>query len=183
MPKLVLGNCANCRKEFRKPNNASEFCSLQCRFWAKIDVRDFDECWNWTGAPNGTGYGELRVGARGLGTIKAHQLSYEWFHGERRIEGHGSYHGPCVCHRCDNRLCVNPAHLFLGTHGENMGDMSQKGRAPKGRDSKHGRHDAMFVKGLYSLRISQQKIADFVGIRQTMVSRMIRGEIVNYRTD
>lgn len=80
-------------------------------------------CWLWTGGANDMGYGSLGIGGKKL---YAHRASYEWFHG-------AIPKGMEVCHKCDVPLCVNPDHLFLGTHKENMSDSARKGRAKQPR--------------------------------------------------
>ena len=98
--------------------------TLTARFWSRV-VRGADgECWGWAGSTS-RGNGQLsNPRGRGYAPVKAHRVSYE------------VHYGPIpaameVCHRCDNPYCSNPAHLFLGTHAENMRDMGAKGRVNK----------------------------------------------------
>lgn len=81
-------------------------------------------CWVWTKCTDGDGYGQFQV----LGENKAHRVAYKLFVGEIP-------QGLKVLHGCDNPSCVNPKHLFVGTHEDNMLDMTDKCRAAKGEDN------------------------------------------------
>lgn len=85
-------------------------------FWRHVNKSD--GCWRWTGAHMRNGYGHM--GSRGK-TYSAHRLSYE-------LNIAPIPKGLLVLHRCDVRDCVNPSHLFVGTHVDNCRDMHQKGR-------------------------------------------------------
>lgn len=90
--------------------------SLGPRFWAKVEKTE--SCWLWRGAATTRGYGTFRVGR----SMKAvHRLAWEDANGAVPSNLH-------VLHACDVRNCVNPSHLFLGTHEDNMADRSAKGR-------------------------------------------------------
>jgi hypothetical protein len=94
--------------------------SIRERLWAKIDVRGRDECWPWTAATRGNGYGAILVGRS---PQVAHRLVYEMEVGPIP-DGHE------IRHKCDNPGCCNPAHLETGTHRQNILDTRNRVRAP-----------------------------------------------------
>jgi hypothetical protein len=85
------------------------------RFMAKVNVHPGDMCWNWAGARSGSGYGQFWDGER---NIPAH-----WFLLESRPQK-----GKEACHKCDNKLCVRPSHIFIGSRSDNEQDKVSKGR-------------------------------------------------------
>lgn len=93
--------------------------TLEERFWEKVLITPFYECWEWLGSKDKDGYGYFGH------KDKAHRFSWKINNGVIPHKIH-------VLHKCDNPSCVRPQHLFLGTHEDNMKDMAKKGRAKWG---------------------------------------------------
>ena len=119
--------------------------SVSERFWEKVDIRSDDECWNWKASIRSDGYGQLNRGKRGLGMESAHRVSWTIHFGDIPVGLH-------ILHSCDNKLCVNPSHLFLGTNSDNVSDKVKKDRQMKGESvptSKLNRKDIKEIRKLY----------------------------------
>lgn len=93
--------------------------SYEERLFGNFIIGNKDECWTWNGSIKKDGYGQISKNGR---TILAHRAVYEKMIGKIPK-------GMFLCHKCDNPSCVNPYHMFIGTHIDNMVDMIKKGRS------------------------------------------------------
>jgi len=93
------------------------------RFWSRVDKSGGpDACWLWTAGTHTRGYGRIRWGGKAQ---SAHRISWTLANGPIGADLY-------VCHKCDNPLCCNPSHFFLGTASDNMSDRDEKGRCNSG---------------------------------------------------
>lgn len=143
------------------------------RFWEKVDVRGPDECWPWKGAKGKQGHGSFAIGSKRNGTngrIQAHRLAYELHHGPIPD-------GLEVCHHCDHPPCCNPAHLFVGTHKQNMEDMATKGRSSQGERDSQAKLTTEQVRQIRQLRSDGMKykdIAPLFGVSKAAIGAVVR---------
>ena len=130
---------------------------MKNRFFSKVEKTD--SCWNWTGAKN-NGYGWFAVGTRKEGQRLAHRVSYEMANGcTLDSDEH-------VCHRCDNRGCVNPEHLFKGNPEINMRDMALKGRGTQ----KTSASTVYAIRVLFAMGFRNHRLSSMFGIPRPTIS-------------
>lgn len=173
------------------------------RFWEKVNKNgpvpphrpELGPCWIWTAAIHvRTGYGLFAISRCKM--LGAHRVAWHLSSGEEPGDMQ-------VLHKCDNRACVNPGHLFLGTHDDNMQDKASKGRAPRGdlngahkhrdrmrRGDEHGsvthpeafrKHatvtpaDVVKMRRLYGDGVPVKKIAEEIGCSYGVAYNAVRG--------
>ena len=136
-------------------------------FWDRVVEDKKTGCLNWTGSKNQAGYGTLRK--KGVDHY-THRFAYELKVGEIPK-------GKFVCHKCDNKKCCNPKHLFLGSHKDNMADMTKKHRQAveeKNGNSKVTKVQVKQIRKLNKLNVSICKIAETFSISRSQVYNIIK---------
>ncbi len=142
--------------------------TLGDRFAEKYTVEPFSACWLWTGAMRNDAYGALLVNRK---WISAHRIAWELYRGAIPIGLH-------VCHSCDTPLCVNPAHLFVGTNSDNQVDKAKKGRAMRLKGEQHGRSKLTSeqVQAVRSSKENDAALGRFYGVRKGTIRKIRIGE-------
>lgn len=141
--------------------------TLAERFWKGVPHREPDACWLWEKSKNWRGYGQIGV-ARATYRL-AHRVAYELHHGVTLTrEQH-------VLHSCDRPSCVNPSHLRVGTHAENMRDMAERGRAASRPGEQNGgsRLTEAQVREIRESALSQRAAARLYGVSQATIHDVV----------
>lgn len=131
-------------------------------------------CWEWQGTIDPNGYGRINFRNRKLQQYSqrlAHRAVMEILHGPTRLN---------VCHTCDNRRCINPAHLFFGTQKQNVNDMMIKGRHSPQRGSNNGmsKIDEQTVRNIITFKssgLSCREIGEKFGLKKSSVWCILKG--------
>lgn len=141
----IVRLCSECGVVYKTGSSIKIYCSPECRVRSAAGAfKGRDGCWEWPGSINPrTGYGQLsnwEGGKRVL--LTAHRISFRALCGEIPDGLH-------VLHKCDNKPCFNPLHLFLGTNKDNADDFDNKGlrRPAKGRTPWSKRHPELMPRG------------------------------------
>lgn len=153
-------------------------------FWAKVRVGSPTDCWEWQGARTSSGYGNLSWHGR---HVQAHRVAFFLALGGIALEtgfrhaGVAKRYQRFVLHKCDNRACCNPGHLFLGSMRANMLDAYAKGRKtqPKSAhaNAKLSAKQIVDIRERYDTgKCTQQQLASEFGVSQRTISLVVRRE-------
>lgn len=149
------------RKYSRKP--------LKERFESKYEVALETGCWDWTASTINCGYGQFKADGK---MVRAHRVSYELYKGLIP-------EGLCVLHKCNNRKCVNPDHLFLGSKADNMSDKVAKNRQSRLKGSENGNSkltalQVIEIRELYARgNYTQEYLGKMSGVTNMQISNIV----------
>ena len=148
-------------------------------FWARVSIGKKSDCWEWQGACNSVGYGNVAWDGK---IYVSHRIS-AWLSGlisDPSAPKHTTEKG-YVLHKCDNRKCCNPSHFFIGNFSDNMKDAYTKKRKaqPKGANHVNAKLSAkqvIQIRKRYTKGEYQVPLAKEFGVSQRVISLVVRGE-------
>jgi hypothetical protein len=166
--KIQLWKCLDCSDSL-KGKMLSHSWDTKNKFQSKIINDPITKCHNWNGTIDANGYGVFSI--EGF-QHKAHRLAYSNHYNQELGE-------LLVCHTCDNRRCVNPDHLFLGTIQDNMDDRNSKSRQARGErnHSKLTSEDVLAVRKMLALGVSQRRTAEIMGVSSSVVHLIFKKKL------
>jgi hypothetical protein len=177
--KGLIKKCAYCGKDFEGQN--AVFCSMACyskkrpcspereRFWSKVDIKGLFDCWEWKGRKDIGGYGFFTFRSK---EQKAHRVVWILTYGEIP-------EGMQINHKCDNRGCVNPAHLYIGTQKDNVADMYSRGRqvvlaGSKSAVARLTEQEVLAIRVLFQTEITKADLARMFNISESSIRFIIQ---------
>jgi hypothetical protein len=161
-PKVTCSN--QCSHKLIASKNIGPRKTLEEKFWSKVNIQGDDECWLWTGAKWGNGYGLLCLNPSSL---LAHRLSWELHYGLVPD-------GLLVLHKCDVRNCINPKHLYVGTHIDNTRDRVERNRSSRSIGERSGKSklksgEVWLIRRLLGAKFSIRSIAKLFKISSNVI--------------
>jgi HNH endonuclease len=178
--------CKSCGQPIPDKKNAERarrrgygFCSYKCsagrrepvlsRLMKNVSPEPNSGCWLWTASITPNGYAQIGLGGSGRGTRVAHRVSYQLFKGPISK-------GMSICHSCDNRVCVNPDHLFQGTTNDNIQDAVSKKRNAFGERCGQSRLTEDAVRDIRRSGIGTVRLSEKYGVSPACISRVKSGK-------
>ncbi len=140
---------------------------LEERFWSKVNKRGFSECWEWDGTIGQDGYGQFWFKGK---TVHAHRVSW-MIKNDSEIPD-----GLLALHSCDNKRCVNPYHITIGTYSENLSNTMERTPYRMGRISRFSDKEVQQMQKMYNEGTPQYLIAKEFNTSQGHISNLINGK-------